>query len=317
MSVYTDAASRPGKRPGGTNDRELFARNFTDYVLEAWDQSFDFLDKTHVRVITSGQSDIFPILGRNYNAQEHVPGEIILGGTADHNDREVSLDAMLFDSKFLPEIDQLLAHYPLSRPYAKMLGDSLALESNSRIARSMINGSRQPTGLGGLNGHPAPGFYFHANVRTDPAKLEEAAFKGVEYIRVNDVGGGEHTYWLPWQQQLLLARYSGIDTVDTSGSGNRAAGTVGQLGSLWVKGTNSLPKTNVTTGRTKYQGDFRSTVGVISNPQAVATLRRRGIRVTINEKDDRLGWLFVASKFEGHDWLRPECSFEVTETDRT
>jgi hypothetical protein len=36
----------------------------------------------------------------------------------------------------------------------------------------------------------------------------------------------------------------------------------------------------------------------------------------MSEKDDRLGTLLIASKFEGHDWLRPECSFEVTTAER-
>ena len=292
-------------------------RNFTDYVLESWEESYDFEGHTFVRSISAGKSETFPIIGRKRDAQEHIPGELIVGGAMDHNEREISLDAILFDSAFISEIDELLSHYPLSRPYAQQLGQSLASESNSRIGRALINASRQAAGLGGLSGHPAPGFYFDANVATDPAKLEEAAFKGVEYIRVNDVGGGHATYWLPWQQQLLLARYTGIDTVDTAGSGNRAAGTVGQIAGLSVKGTNSLPKTNVTSGRTKYQGDFTNTVGVISNPMAVGTLRRRGIRVTMTEKEDRLGTLLIASKFEGHDWLRPECSYEITKANRT
>lgn len=313
---FTASRSTPGKKPGGSDDRELFMRNFTDYVLEAWEQTFDFENHTFVRPISAGKSEVFPIIGRTYNAQEHVPGELIVGGTEEHNEREISLDAVLFDSKFIAEIDELISHYPLARPYAQILGASLANESNSRIGRSMINASRQQAALGGLSGHSAPGYYFDAAVRADPAKLEEAAFKGVEYIRTHDVGGGQMIYWLPWQQQLLLARYTGIDTVDSSGSGNRAAGTVGQIAGLGVKGTNSLPKTNVTTGRAKYQGDFTKTVGCISNPMAVGTLRRRGIKTTMSEKDDRLGTLLIASKFEGHDWLRPECSFEVTEAER-
>mgnify|MGYP006050521139 FL=1 len=291
-------------------------RNFTDYVLEAWLQSFDFEGHTHVRNITAGKSDVFPIIGRKRDAGEHIPGEIILGGAMDHNEREISLDAIVFDSAFISEIDELLAHYPMSRPYAQQLGQSLASYSNDRIGRVLVNASRQATGLGGLNGHPAPGYYWDANVASDPAKLEEAAFKGVEYIRENDVGGGAMTYWLPWQQQLLLARYTGIDTVDTAGSGNRAAGTVGQIAGMGVKGTNSIPNTNVTTGRAKYRGNFTTTVGIISNPMAVGTLRRRGVRVTMTNQEDRLGTLLIASKLEGHDWLRPECSFEVASATR-
>ncbi|NKW09135.1 hypothetical protein HGG76_02500 [Ochrobactrum tritici] len=202
MSVYTDSRSTPGQKPNGSDDRELFARNFTDYVLEAWEETFDFEGHTFVKPITSGKSEVFPIIGRKRDAVDHVPGEIILGGKVPHNDVEIGLDAMIIDSAFIAEIDELLAHYPLSRPYASQLGQSLASESNARIGRTLINASRMATGLGGLPGHPAPGYYFDPEVATDPAKLEEAAYKGVEYIRTNDIGGGAMTYWLPWQQQL-------------------------------------------------------------------------------------------------------------------
>lgn len=316
MSAYTDSRSQPGQKPGGADDdRELFMRNFTDYVLEAWEESFDFEGHTFVRNISAGKSEVFPIIGRKRDATEHVPGEIILGGTVQHNETEISLDAILVDSVFIAEIDELMAHYPLSQPYARQLGQSLASESNSRIGRTLINASR--SAALGATGHVTPSYHYHANMATDPAKLEEAAFKGVEFIRTNDVGGGTPTYWLPWQQQLLLARYTGIDTVDTSGSGNRAAGTVGQIAGIGIKGTNSIPNANVTTGRAKYQGDFRDTVGVISNQMAVGTLRRRGLRTTMTNQEDRLGTLLIASKLEGHGILRGECSFEVAKDART
>lgn len=293
-------------------------RNFSTYVLEAWKQTFDFEGETFVKTITAGKSEVFPIIGRKRNAVEHIPGEIVLGGTIAHAEVEIGLDAFLIDSVFLAEIDELLAHYPLSQPYAQQLGESLAQESNARIARTLILASRATTALGdlGTEGHSVPSYYFNASIASDASKLEEAAFKGVEYIRVNDTGGGQPTYWMPWAQQLLLARYTGIDTVDTAGSGNRAAGTVGQLAGLNVKGTNSLPNTNVTTGRTKYQGNFTTTYGVIANRMAVGTLRRKGLSVKMTQQDDRLGTLMIASKLEGHGILRQECSFEVASASR-
>lgn len=315
MNQYTDSRSQPGRKPGGSDDRALFARNFTDYVMETWDETYDFEGHTFVRSITSGKSDVFPIIGRKRQAADHIPGSIILGGTVEHNEMEVSLDPIMFDSVFIAEIDELIAHYPLSQPYARQLGQTLASESNSRIGRTLILASREDR-LGDLDGHVTPGYYWDATVATDPAKLEEAAFKGVEFIRTNDVGGGHMTYWLPWQQQLLLARYTGIDTQDTSGSGNRAAGTVGQIAGISIKGTNSIPKTNVTEGQSKYRGDFSNTVGVIANSMAVATLKRRGMKVTIKTQDDRLGTLIIASKAEGHGPLRGECSFEVAKASR-
>ncbi|MER9178940.1 hypothetical protein [Mesorhizobium sp. M0767] len=316
MSDYTDARTQPGQKVGGADDdRELFMRNFTDYALEAWEQTFDFGDgMTFVKNISAGKSEVFPIIGRKRNAIEHIPGEEIKGGGMEHAEVEIALDAILVESAFIAEIDEMLVHYPLSQPYARQIGESLASETNDRVGRALINASRVAAAQ--YVGGPVPGYSYHANMATDPAKLEDAAYAGVLYIRQNDTGGGKPVFWMPHQQHLLLARYTGIDAEVTTGSGNRAAGTVGQIGGIQPKGTNSVPNTNIATGRAKYQGDFTPTVGVIANGMAVGTLRRRGLRINMETQGNRLGTLMIGSKFEGHGTLRPECSFEVRTTVR-
>jgi hypothetical protein len=315
MSAYTDARSKPGSKLGGADDRELFVTHAADLVIQAWDQTFEFMGKTMVRTITSGKAEDFPIIGRKRDASDHVPGERVHGGTISHNETTISLDAITHDAVFLAEIDELLNHFPLVAPYSKQLGESLASVSNGRIIRAMILASRVTTAP--YPDGPLPSYHFHADMKTDPSKLEDAAFEGVEHIRTNDIGGGMMTYYLPWKQQLLLARYTGIDTVDTSGSGNRSAGTVGQIAGIGVEGVNSIPNTNYTTDSfAKYNGDFSNTVGVISNPMAVGTLKRRGIKTVITEQPDRIGTLMIASQLEGHDKLRPECAFEVANATR-
>lgn len=315
MSAYTDARSKPGSKLGGADDRELLLVHAGEKVITAWDESFEFQGKTYVMTMTSGKAHDFPIIGRKRDATDHKPGEIILGGGIEHNSKPITIDDVTVDSAFIAEIDELLNHYPLVDPYAKQLGESLASTSNGRIIRSMINASRQT--VAPYTGGPLPSYSWHADMKTDPSKLEDAAYAGVEHIRTNDIGGGAMTFYLPWKQQLLLARYSGIDTVDTSGSGNRAAGTVGQLGGVSVQGVNSIPTTNYTSDKfAKYNGNYTSTVGIISNPMAVGTLKRRGLRTVITQQPDRLGTLLIASQLEGHGELRPECAFEVTNAER-
>lgn len=315
MSAYSDARSKPGQKLGAGSDRELLLVHAGEMVLKAWDETFDFRDKTYVMTVNSGKAWDFPIIGRKRDAVDHVPGELILGGQIEHNSKTISVDNMTVDSAFIAEIDELLNHYALVDPYARQLGESLANVSNGRIARSMILASRST--VPDYTGGPLPGYYWHADADTDPAKLEDAAFAGVEHIRKNDIGGGAMTYYLPWKQQLLLARYSGIDTQDTSGSGNRAAGTVGQIAGISVQGTNSIPSTNYTTDSfAKYNGNFSNTVGVISNPMAVGTLKRRGMKTVITNQPDRIGTLLIASQLEGHGALRNECAFEVAKAAR-
>lgn len=316
MSQYSDARSQPGRKGNsGTDDRELFMREFGEMVLEAYEETFDFIGKTFVKQVNSGKAWTFPIIGRKRDAADHTPGEIILGGGVEHDEIEISVDKMTVDAAFIAEIDELLNHYELARPYARQLGESLASVSNGRIARTMVLASRVTDAP--YEGGPVPGYHFHADMATDPSKLEDAAFEGLEYIKKNDIGGGKPTFYLPWKQQLLLSRYTGIDTVETSGSGNRSAGTVGPVAGLEVKGTNSVPNTNYTSDSfSKYNGDFTPTVGVISNQMAVGTLKRRGMKVVMKQQDDRLGTLLIASQLEGHGTLRNECSFEVASAAR-
>ncbi len=123
---------------------------------------------------------------------------------------------------------------------------------------------------------------------------------------------------LPWAQYLVLARYSGIEAYPvTTGTGNRASGTVGKIAGTTPQPTNHIPNTNVTTGPTKFRGDFSTTIGHISNQMAVGTLNSRGLKVVIDQQPDRFGTLLIASRFCGHGILRAETAFEVVTTARS
>lgn len=310
MSAYTDAASRPGRKgAGGTDARELFLVEFGGMVIQSYDESMDYGDFRYVKSISQGKADTFPIIGRKRDASEHTPGEIILGGTIEHNEIEISVDNILVDSAFIPEIDQLLAHYEFSEPYAKQLGQSLGSTNDRRIAIMHILASRDVTDV--AQGQPTPAYYYHANLKTDASKLEEAAFLSAQYMLENDISGEKPSIMLPHQQILLLARYSGIEGGPvTTGSGNRSSGTIGPIAGMTPKGTNHIPKTNITTGLAKYRGDFTTTVGHCGSKMAVGTLERRAMKVVMKEQDDRLGTIIIASMLNGHGKLRRECSIE-------
>jgi hypothetical protein len=325
MSEHTDARSRPGARLNtGTDDRELFLTEFGNLVLESWEEGNDYESLTYTRNITQGKADTFPIIGRKRDAMEHEPGEIILGGSIEHNDIEISLDKMVVDAVFVAEVDELMNHYDVMRPYATQLGQSLSTMYDRRVAIMHILASRvtdRPYGRDKANyrlgGGPLPNGYFHADVLTDPAHMEAAAFAAVQWIRQFDVGGGPLSYRMGWAQYLALSKYSSLDNKQWSGNSNRGQGTAGPLAGIAIKATNHIPRTNVTTGLAKYQGNFTNVMGHISNQMAVGTLARRGLRVVMKDQADRLGTLLIASKFNGHGKLRPECAFEVATTDST
>lgn len=313
MSEFTDAVSHPGRDlDTGSDDRQLFLTEFGQKVLLAYEEVMDYQPLRFIRSITQGKADSFPIIGRKRDAQDHTPGELILGGAIEHGEVVITLDNMLVDAAFIAEIDELMNHYDLMGPYTTQLGQSLGSTTAKRLAQMHILASRNATAENFPSGIPAPSYYFDANVATDGAKLEEAAFQGVEFLRENDISGAPFKYMLPHKQHLILARYSGIEGGPVgTGSGNRASGTVGQIAGLDVQGTNHIPATNITTGNSKYTGDFSHTVGHISSMMAVGTLERRGLKIVMKQQDERLGTIMIASMFNGHGILRSECSFEV------
>lgn len=311
MSIYTDARSVPGKKgAAGVDERELFLREFGGMVIQSYDEVLDYGELRWVKNITQGKSDTFPIIGRKRDAVEHTPGEVILGGAIEHNEVEISLDKMLVDSAFIAEIDELIAHYELSAPYANQLGQSLGSTTSKRIAIMHILASRQASNV--PQGQPAPAYVFHANMKTDAAQIETAAFKAQQYLLENDISGEKPKIMLPHAQILLAARYTGIEGGPvTTGSGNRSSGTIGPIAGLSLKGTNHIPKTAITTGLAKYQGNFTTTAGHVSSRMAVGSLERRAMKVVLKEQEDRLGTLLIASQFNGHGKLRKECAIEL------
>lgn len=285
-------------------------------MLAAWDEKVDYEDLTWIKNITSGKSDTFPVIGRKRDATDHVPGELILGGTVEGDEVEIFLDNIIYDSIFVADIDQMLSHFDFMGPYAKQLGESLAVTLSRRCSQMHILTSRitTPAYVGG----PAPGYSFAADMKTNGASMETAFYAAAQFFAENEMDLGDKQPMLPWQQYLVLARYSGIEGGPvTTGSANRAAGTVGQIAGFKApRGTNHIPKTNITTGPTKYQGNFTTTVGHISSDMAVGTLRRQGLKVTRSTKEDRLGTLMISSFFEGKGSLRAECAYELATATR-
>jgi len=313
--AYTDIDPRPGQKgAAGSDDRELFLKQFGQMVLEAWQESNTFETAVHQQTIGAGKSWQFPIIGRKRDAVEHTPGDQITGGGVENQEVTIDLDNMLVDSVFIAEIDTLMASYSLSAPYASQIGESLSTTFDKRAAITFVKASRITTAP--YTGGPVPSYFYDAAIKTDPAKLEEGFFAAVEYIKENDVGGGEVRGYLPWQQVLMLAKYAGLDSKFTTGTGNRGQATIGPIAGIGVVGSNHIPKTNIATGLTKYQGNFTTTAGFIANPQAVGLLNRRGLRVTITDKEDRLGTLIIGSRFCGFGPLRAECSFELATASR-
>lgn len=320
MNQYTDAASRFGQDAGTGADDALFLTEFGGMVIQTYDEAMDYMNLRWVKNIQQGKSDTFPIIGRKRDAAEHEAGDLILGGTILSDEIEITLDKMVYDAVFIAEIDELRSHFDVRGPYAHQLGQSLGSLQARRVAIMHILASRKyyvgnvPTGV--PQGQPAPSYAYHTDMATSAAQIEGGLWQAKEYLLENEISGEKPVAKLPHAQVLLLARNFGLIASAESanpraGSGNRVTGEVGQVVGFSIEGSNHIPNTNITTGLTKYQGNFTTTVGHVSTKMAVGSLERKGLTLVMKEQPERLGTIIIAHQFNGHGILRPEASFEL------
>ena len=75
--------------------------------------------------------------------------------------------------------------------------------------------------------------------------------------------------------------------------------------------SNHIPFTQVTTGPTKYQGDFRKTGGIIFQKTAIAVLQMMGVQSEKFRDVRRQSDFMVSKMLMGGGALRPYCAYEV------
>lgn len=75
--------------------------------------------------------------------------------------------------------------------------------------------------------------------------------------------------------------------------------------------SNHIPFTQITTGPTKYQGDFRRTGGIIFQKSSIAVLQMMGVQSEKFRDVRRQSDFMVSKMLMGGGTLRPYCAFEV------
>lgn len=310
--AYTTAsAARSGQQNLAGATDALFLKVFGEMVLEAWEQTGVFQDHVLTKTIPFGKSAQFPIIGRKREAQYHTPGELVLGGLVEHNEVAITIDGILYDSIFMSEIDELMNSYDVHAPYARQLGESLALKFDAYVAQLTALAAADTTPA--FTGGPVGKTFKNPVVVSDADKLVQFAFASAQYIAENDIGGGTPKIFVRPAQYFLLAQHTKMLYADFGGTANIAKGTIGEVAGMQVvqvKG-NRIPSTNLTGDAntpTKYQGDFSNLTALVSVPSAVGNLKVRGFKLTSTYQEDRFGTLMLASQVNGFGVLRKECA---------
>lgn len=305
--------SRLGQVNGTGQTDALFLQKFSGEILTAFNAVNVMLARHMVRTITEGRSASFPAVGLAA-AFDHVPGTFLNGRVINQAERVITLDGLLVSDVFIANIDEAMNHFDVRSIYTKQIAEALSLEMDSRILRTAVLTARATnvvTGLPGgatLNSGP--------NVLTNASgALRQAIFLAAQTLDEKNVPdmGNRSAYMRP-AQYYALAQDAIVTDRDFSASpgADIRTGKVYEVAGVEIVKTNNLPRTNVTTGLARYQGNFLNTAAVVMTPDACATLKLMDLAVEGEYQISRQGTLIVAKYAASHGVLRPEAAVELS-----
>lgn len=293
----------------GANDA-LFLKIYGGMVFEAFETKTVFRDKSMRRVITQGKSAQFPIVGRN-TAAYHTPGAEILGNAIAQNEMVLTIDDILISPVFIAEWDEMVNHVDLSSIYAEECGKALAKRYDQTIAQLGVLAARASSPLSAEASEPGGTVLTAGGASPTGADYASMLFDAATALSQKEVDLDEaHAFFRP-AEYYKIASTTAVLNKDWGGEGSYARGVAPMVAGLALVKTNHLPSTNITTGPTKYQGDFTKTRGLIMGNTAVGTLERMGITTRADYDPRRLGTLAVSKMLVGSGILRPASAVEL------
>ena len=256
----------------------------------------------------------------------------------------INIDKMLVASTFLANIDDVKNHYDIRSVYANELGKALAVRFDTALAKVFMAAARESANLsqvgksGGQldvanNDFSAPDTPGTPAAITG-AQLVAAFFSAAQKLDENDVpSDGRFCVLRPQEYYKLVTGADASNSFnllsavnsDIGGQGSIAAGTVPQIAGISIFKSNHIPSTDLSGTSSGdgaadndvfgsgngYNGNFSSTLGLVSHSAAVGTVKLLDLATESEYQIERQGTLFVAKYAMGHGVLRPECAIEL------
>ncbi len=121
--------------------RALFLKLYAGEVLTAFQSKNIMMPLHRVRTISKGKSAQFPMTGKYRDAGYHTPGKEIVPTAAKQGERIVSIDDLLVNAQFIPNIDEAMSHYDIRSIYTQEAGFGLGKVADQNILRLAIKGA--------------------------------------------------------------------------------------------------------------------------------------------------------------------------------
>ena len=110
MATNYSAIHRSGVNNAGADARALFLKLYAGEVLTAFQSKNIMMPLHRVRTISKGKSAQFPMTGKYRDAAYHTPGAEIVPTASKQGERLVSVDDLLVNAQFVPNIDEAMSH---------------------------------------------------------------------------------------------------------------------------------------------------------------------------------------------------------------
>ena len=139
----SNAIDYTGHRSGQTNaandTRSLFLKLYAGEVMTAFQTKNMMMPYCRTRTISKGKSAQFIMTGKYRDAAYHTPGaEIAPGVTAKNSERLVTVDDLLINAQFIPNIDEAMQHYDIRSIYTQEAGYCLSKVADQNIIRTAV-----------------------------------------------------------------------------------------------------------------------------------------------------------------------------------
>ena len=139
----SNAIDYTGHRSGQTNaandTRSLFLKLYAGEVMTAFQTKNMMMPYCRTRTISKGKSAQFIMTGKYRDAAYHTPGyEIAPGVTAKNSERIVTVDDLLINAQFVPNIDEAMQHYDVRSIYTQEAGYGLSKVADQNIIRTAV-----------------------------------------------------------------------------------------------------------------------------------------------------------------------------------
>lgn len=304
-------ASRIGQVNGGGAGDALFLKVFTGEVITAFQRYAVTLDKHFVQTIDSGKSAQFPLMGRSTTLSYLTPGNEIVGTAINANEQIITIDGLMYDAKYIADIDEKMNHYDVRSKYAKIMAENLAMQFDQNVLSEAILGARSAALVTGLEAG-----YIHSDLNLTSAT---PATKFTAWKTALQTAAGKFDTAYAGQERYLAVTpdlfyflianaesngYSFVNKDYAGDNGNIADGMVAKAFGFTIVKTPNLPQTDL-TGKAYHGVLATKTQAVAWIPEAVGTVKLMDIVATTDWIPEKQATLLVTKCAMGHKFLYP------------